>query len=138
MASPSPSIRAWAERLLAVEAANPAASELHTHVAVRVSEKLRISLTRFVGADGFAALQKRALALARTDVPSLQTVKITPEGRPEGIEEADKDGEAATAMTAHLLSLLITFIGESLAIRMMRDAFPDVAGRMNEKSEESK
>src|SRR5258708_6469502 len=137
MNTPSPSIRAWAERLLAVEAANPSASESRTQVAVRVFERLRISLTRFVGADGFTALQRRALAMARTDAPSLRTVKLTAEGRPEGIEEADEDGESATEMIAHLLSLLITFIGESLALRLMHDAFPDADGQMIKKSEES-
>ena len=55
--------------------------------AVRVFEKLRISLTRFAGADGFTALLRRALVLARSDVPSLQSVKVTADGRLEGFEE---------------------------------------------------
>ena len=137
MSTPSPSIRAWAERLLAAEAASPSASEAHIHVAVRVSEKLRVALTRLVGADGFAALQRRALALARREVHSLQTVTITAEGRLEGMEEADKDGKAATAMTANLLYLLITFIGESLALRLTRDTFPEAAGQTIQESQES-
>lgn len=137
MSIPSPSIRNWAERLLAAEAETPSVPESPMYAAVRVSEKLRISLTRFVGADGIAALQRRALALARADNPSLQAVKTTAEGRLEGIEEVDKDGEAATAITAHLLSLLITFIGESLTVCLTSDAFPDVAVQI-EKFEESK
>jgi hypothetical protein len=135
MSIPPPSVRAWAQRLLALETANSSASDSHLHVAVRVSEKLQISLTRFVGADGFSALQRRALALARTEVPSLQAVKITAQGRLEGIEEADKDGEAATAITAHLLGLLVTFIGEPLTLRLMENSFPN-AGRMIVESED--
>lgn len=129
MTPPPASIRAWAERLLAVEAADQRASDAHLNEAVRVSEKLRISLTRFVGADGFTALLQRALALARADVPSLQTVRVTPSGRLERIEEivadGEHDGNAATAITAHLLELLVTFVGESITLRLVRDAWPE-------------
>ena len=68
MDSPSPSIRSLSRTLLAFEAAGRTATDVPVHEAVRVCEKLRLSLTRFVGADGFAALQRRAIALARADV----------------------------------------------------------------------
>jgi len=131
MNTPSASIRDWARRLLAVEAANQSASEAQAHEAVRVSEKLRTSLTQFVGADGFTALLRRALALARADVPSLQNVKVTAAGHLEGIEEfaadAEKGVEVGAAITEHLLDLLVTFIGESLTLRLMRNAWPDAS-----------
>ena len=129
MDSPPSSIRAWAQRLLASEAANKSGSDAHPHELLRVFEKLRNALTQFVGADGFTALMRRALALARREIPSLETAKITPEGRLEGIEEhatgGTNDAEAATAVTAHLLALLVTFIGEPLTLRLMRDVWPD-------------
>ena len=135
--SPSPSIRVWAQRLLAVEAANPSGPVAGPEV-VRVCERLRESLTQFVGADGFTALLRRALALARVEVPSLQTARITADGRLEGIEEAggqaESDVEAAITITAYFLGLLITFIGQSLARRLTRGAFPDPS----EMTEESK
>lgn len=128
MSPPSASIRIWAQQLLAIEAANPSASETHVHDVMRVSEKLRLALTRFVGADGFTALLRRALALARTDVPALQSVRVAANGSLEGINEMAADpeasAEAATAITAHLLGLLVTFIGESLTLRLLRDAWP--------------
>jgi hypothetical protein len=140
MDSPSASIRACAHRLLALEAANKSASDTDRHELLRVFEKLRIALTQFVGADGFTALMRRALALARAEVPSLQPAKITPEGRLEGIEEhaadAKNDAEAATAITAHLLALLVTFIGEPLTLRLMRDVWPDESGPTTTESEE--
>jgi hypothetical protein len=112
-----------------VEAANQSASETQMNEAVRISDKLRVSLTRFVGADGFTALLRRAVALARKDVPFLQNVKVTAEGRLEGIDAfaaaAGADVEAATAITEHLLGLLVNFVGESLTLRLMRDAWPD-------------
>ena len=130
MDTPSPSTRDLARRLLAVEAASKSGADAHVHEAVRVCEKLRISLTRFAGADGFASLMRRALALARADVPSLQTVKLKPDGSLEGLEELAADAtnggpDAAVAITAHLLGLLVTFIGEPLTLRLTRDAWPD-------------
>ena len=129
MDTPSPSIRDLARRLLAVEAASQSASGPHVHEAVRVCEKLRISLTRFAGSDGFTSLMRRALALARADVPSLQTVKLRPDGSLEGLEvlavDATNGGpEAAVAITAHVLGLLKTFIGEPLTLRLVREAWP--------------
>ena len=130
MNSPNPSIRVWAERLLAVEAANPSGPNGAGPQVVRVCERLRVSLAQFVGADGFTALLRRALALARMEVPSLQTARITAAGRLEGIEEAGEAGsdvEAAITITAYFLGLLVTFIGQSLARRLMRKAFPDTS-----------
>ena len=115
--------------MLAVEAANRSASDAQVPEAVRVSEKLRISLAQFVGADGFTALLRRALVLARADVPLLQSAKVTPDGRLEGMQEAAADAatdvEAATAITEHVLALLVVFIGESLTLRLVREAWPD-------------
>ena len=132
MATTSASIQAWARQLLAAEAANRSASGARGTEVVRVCERLRVSLTQFVGADGFTALLRRALALARVDVPSLQAAKITADGHLEGLAafgaDAKSDIEAATAITAHLLGLLVTFIGEPLTLSLMRDSFPDTPG----------
>lgn len=127
-------MRKLARRLLAVEAASPCATDARgggvQHEAVRVCEKLRISLTRFAGADGFAALLRRTLALARVEVPSLNRITVNPNCSMEGLEalaaeDADVGVEAAAAITAHLLELLITFIGEPLTLRLVREAWPD-------------
>ncbi len=139
MNAPSATIRAWAQELLAVEAADESTSDARGHEVVRVCEKLRISLGRFVGADGFTALLRRALALARADAPALQMVRVAADGRLEGIDQfaADAGGgvEAATAITAHLLALLETFIGGSLTLRLVRDAYP-LIGAINTESED--
>lgn len=100
--------------------------------AVRVCDKLRISLTRFVGADGFASLLRRTLAVARAEVPSLNRITVKPDGFMDGLdalaaEEPDGGIEAAAALTAHLLGLLVTFIGERLTLRLVRDAWPDAS-----------
>ena len=80
-------MRALAQQLLALEAAGQSEINPHSEAGVRVSEKLRISLSRFAGADGFTALLRRALALAYADAPLLQTLKLDGDGRLHGFEE---------------------------------------------------
>ena len=129
MDTPSASMRDLARRLLA---ANQVASGSQVDEAVVLIEKLRITLTKLAGPEGFTSLLRRALALARAEVPSLQNVKIGEDGRLEGFEEIVADqgtggtgDEAAVAITAHLLGLLVTFIGEPLTLRLERAVWPD-------------
>ncbi len=121
-------MRDLARRLLA---ATQTAAVPHVHEAVLVSDKLRISLTRFAGVDGFTSLQRRALVLARAEVPSLQSVKVGADGRLEDFEQlaADTgtDAAAAAAITAHLLGLLVTFIGKPLTLTLVHEAWPDIS-----------
>ena len=132
MDSPSPPQRPMqdlARRLLAAEATLPCASQLPSHAAVRVCDTLRISLTRFAGADGFASLLRRALVLARAELPALQSIQIGAEGGLEGFEQlaTGTGAAAAAAITAHLLGLLVTFIGEPLTLTLVREAWPDTS-----------
>ena len=132
MDTPSPSTRDLARRLLAVEAASQSAADPRVHEAVRVCEKLRVSLTRFAGADGFTALLRRALALARAEIPALHGITEKADGSMEGLQEFAADArnvgiDAAVAITAHLLGLLVTFIGEPLMVRLVHEAWPDAS-----------
>ena len=122
-------MRKLARQLLALEASD---SRSQAHEAVIVSEKLRSSLTRFAGVDGFKALLRRALALARADVPSLEAVEIGADGRLEGFEKllggtTGIGSDPGAAVTEHLLGLMMTFVGESLTLRLVRDAWPGVS-----------
>jgi hypothetical protein len=129
----SPSIRNFARRLLAVEAASQSAADPRVHEAVRVCEKLRVSLTRFAGVDGFAALLRRAQALARAEVPALEGITEKPDGSMEGLKRVltnasnsgDGGGDAAVAIIAHLVALLVTFIGAPITVRLVGEAWPD-------------
>ena len=123
-------MRALAERLLALEAASQTTADAPQQEALRVLDKLRSALSRFAGQDGFTALLGRALALARAEYPSLQTVNVAKSGRLEGLEAlfAGADGaDAAIAVTAQLLGLLVTFIGEPLMLRLVREAWPEAS-----------
>ena len=59
----------------------------------------------------------------------LEAVKIGEDGRLEGfaaaLADAETSREAAIAITTHLLTLLVTFIGESLTLRLVCEAWPD-------------
>ena len=125
-------MRDLARTLVALEATNQTASGSDLHEAARVSEKLRISLTRFAGADGFTALSRRALALARADVPSLQAVTVKADGRLEGFVEfaaqtSNRETDGGIAIITRLLELLVTFIGEALTLQLVREAWPDLS-----------
>lgn len=130
METPSSLMRELSRRLLA---ASDTTSDHLVHEAAVVSERLRIPLTRFAGAEGFASLLRRALVLASAEVPSLQSIKVGPDGRLEGFEQLATDtgtaggSEAAVAITSHLLALLGTFIGEPLTLRLVREAWPDTS-----------
>jgi len=110
--------------------ASQVASSPDAQGAGLVNENLRLSLTRFAGADGFASLLQRALALASAQLPTLQGAKVGAEGRIDGLERiCTQDDivrqEAALAITAQLLELLVTFIGEPLTRRLVREACPE-------------
>lgn len=121
-------MRDLARRLLA---ACQTASGSRVDEATVVVEKLRLTLVKFAGTDGFLSLMRRALVLARADVPALKFVKIDADGRLEGLEQivADQstEDEAAVTIVSHLLGLLVTFIGEPLTVSLVREAWPDTS-----------
>lgn len=108
------------------------ATGLPVHEAMVVIEKLRVSLIRFAGADGFTSLLRRALIMATRDVPELQIVSVDAAGHLEGFERlvtqagtGTVGNEAAVAITAHLLGLLVTFVGKPLTLVLIGNAWPD-------------
>jgi hypothetical protein len=123
-------MRELAEKLLSIEDAGHSDEHAPAQKAGMVSERLRVHLTRFAGADGFTALIRRALTLSRADVPELQAATVKPDGSIEGLDAASKaatDGgrEASIVLTTNLLNLLVTFVGEPLTRRLVNDAWPD-------------
>lgn len=129
MDMPSTSIRSLAKRLLSLEAEG-SGEGAHGHEVVQVLEKFRVSLTRFAGAEGFSSLLRRSLALARAESPALQAVTFDPGGSLDCLERLASDAgrggtEAVIGIVAHLLGLLVTFIGEPLTLRIVREAWPD-------------
>lgn len=142
MSIASPKIRDLARRLLALEETQDKSSDDHIYNLVKVCEKLRMTVSKLVGFAGFASLLFRALALAKAEVPSLGVVKVREDGSLEGLAEAERNrgsvppGSGGEVLVAQLLGLLVTFIGQSLMLRLVRDAWPDASWEGMDSSDE--
>jgi hypothetical protein len=133
MSAASPKVQDLARLLLSFEADQQNSSEARVDVAVQVIEELRLRLIKLAGVVGFRALLSRALTLAKAEVPSLNMVHVSVDGSLEGfdgIEQSQEPGaavQAAIVLLAHLLELLVTFIGQPLTLRLIRDKWPDAS-----------
>jgi hypothetical protein len=146
MVTDSPAVRRLATQILALEAAELRCARDRPEVAARVSDKLRSSLSQFLGPVGYQSLLSRALALAKAQDPSLAGLRIAEDGSLRGFDalssrpdlgsagskstgaadEADR-GPAAGLLVTHLLGLLATFIGEPLTLQLVKRAWPHVS-----------
>jgi hypothetical protein len=131
MSATVPTIRDLARRLIALEAARVESSTVPCGSAVRVCDQLRVPLTRLAGVIGFRTLLSRAVALAKAEDGSLDAVQVREDGSLEGFDGtgpgAEPGADGGAAVVAHLLGLLVTFIGEPLTRQLVRDAWPDAA-----------
>lgn len=92
----------------------------------RVCEKLRRPLCNLVGSLGFTSLLQRALTLAQRESPALNGVEVMADGSMLGLEGAA--AQASSTLVAHLILLLMTFIGESLTLTLLHDIWPEIKG----------
>jgi hypothetical protein len=126
-------MRDFAERLIAYETRGNNASETKNPAAFLVGEKLRPQLATLMGSLGFRALLSRALALATAEVPWLRAVRVKADCSFEGLDEfgaqvdPDEVFEGRVVLLAQLLGLLITFIGEDLTLRLVREVWPKLS-----------
>ncbi len=130
-----PEMRDLAQRLLRYEAEASNTSEPVDSTTLRVYQKLRDSLGDLAGTAGFHSLASRALMLAKSEVPTLSAVKVGADGNLEGMSaieppikvEQDRIHEGGVILISRLLGLLLIFLGESLTLSLLRDAWPGVA-----------
>jgi hypothetical protein len=133
MSTASPEIQDLARRLLAFEATNEGSSDARALVAVRVIEDLREHLIKLTGVHGFRSLLSRALTLSKAEVPSLYMVEVSADGSLKGFGEIERTQgtfealETEVVLVAHILELLVTFIGKALTLRLLRDKWPDAS-----------
>src|SRR6202161_3357445 len=82
-------------RSLVASEADASTTSLQTEPAtVRVYERLRRQLGAPVGVDGFQALASRALALAKSESPRLNAVRVTEDGGLHGLGEVESQTDA--------------------------------------------
>ena len=139
------------QRLLTYEAAASQDQEALIEAAERISDNLRVHLSKRIGQEGFRTILARALSLTTANFPSLNAVRVGTDGSLVGLraamsrvqgtqnDEAEIDNiEGAVALIAQLLALLISFIGEDLTLRLLGAVWPeiswdDVTGPENER-----
>ena len=133
----APGMRDLAHRLLTYEADAGKTSEPMEFPTLRVYEKLRQILGEFVGVAGFLSLASRALALAKTEAPSLSAARVAADGSLQGLDEFEPQididtveypaGEGGVILIDRLLGLLRIFLGEALTLNLVQNAWPGAA-----------
>jgi hypothetical protein len=130
-------IRNLAQKLLSYESAAGKHTEENTTLdAAGVLDALRRHLSVLSGVNGFDAIMSRALALAKAQNADLQAVQLAPDGSLRRLSEiCNREPAAGVEVIAQLLGLLVTFVGESLTLRILIDAGVDANGSNADPSE---
>jgi hypothetical protein len=120
-----------AHRIIAFETqANQATAE--TSEALPACDRLRPQLSSLMGRGGFHAIYSRALNLAGKEISWLRGVRLDADGSltdMEGLQQKldpDDFREGGSVLLAHLLELLVAFIGEPLTFRLVHEAWPRI------------
>ena len=120
----TPTTRALAKRLLACEEVGTTSFMVDTHAVRSVCDKLGRPLTTLAGAAGFRSLLTRALTLAKQESPVLCALEVQADGSLAGLNA--EVAQSGAVLIAHLIGLMITFIGESLTLRLLHDVWLDL------------
>jgi hypothetical protein len=99
-----------------------------------VYAKFRRRLVDLIGQTGFSALFSRALHLARRESAQLTAISVDAAAPQQllgahefAVAHASDAAAAFTAIVAHFIWLLLTFIGEQLSIQLITDIWPQLA-----------
>ena len=133
MSSAPPDVLALARVLLHHEGAGRRA-EQSVEATERVLQRLAERLGPLVGAAGFHMLLQRALKRTSAERAWLGAIELDPDSpwRLDGAADAVRDmtpeeaASAAAALLAELVGLIARFLGADMAIRLVRQSFPDV------------
>jgi hypothetical protein len=135
--------RELARQMLAHAAGNNQTLEGLAAATDRVFGNLYQRLKGLIGLAGYDALLQRALYLARAGSPILGNVKVamSPDDVSlEGLQASVRDQDPAVvreglvSVLAQFIWLLITFVGETLALRLIHEAWPEAAGSGSEEN----
>ncbi len=123
-------LQKFARQLLELELAGAKSADAADHAGFRVCERLQGPLGKLLGLGGFRALLSRARSLAAADHPWLSKLFIKDDSSLEGFAALKADlkstalVEGGVAVVAHLLGLLVTFIGPGLMLAVVKEAWP--------------
>jgi hypothetical protein len=97
-------------------------------VAQRITMRLHKELGKLIGPAGIDVLLARSVVLARRDHSVLAGITAGPGGTLAGLGDAALEGaelqEGAIAIVAHFVELLVSLIGEDLAMDLVRGVWP--------------
>ena len=133
MSEATPTMRDFAESLIAFEARINHSAKTNPSLAFQVVEKLRPQLAMLMGNAGFRSLLSRALALTNDEARWMKAVHVKADGSLEGLDEAQAQlseteiAEGEVVLIAQLIVLLVTFIGEELTLGLVQDSWPDAS-----------
>ena len=136
----TPRLKKFAGQILAFEAASHNPADASDSGVFRAFGKLRGPLGKLIGIVGFRSLLSRALALGGEEVPWLHALQIKADGSMERLEaklDLREAAEGEVVLMAHLVGLLVTFIGSQLTLQLLRDIWPKIDDRNLEKAETS-
>jgi len=129
----NPNMLKLAKRLVLSETKDASSYQSEIEAGFTVCEKLRQELVTLSGVSGVCALLNRTLQiLDKEDVIRLGIVKIRLDGSFERAEvvRGPSDKEASERdpdiLPAQLLDLLVTLIGETLAVQIVGTVWPEV------------
>jgi hypothetical protein len=128
MTRTTPQLRHVADGLLTIErdeADEADEADAQGAAAARVCVRLQAALAKLLGAAGFSALMSRALTLAQAEARDLRRVQLKEDGSLDGLVGVQQRGEVV--LVAHILGLLITFVGAALTTRILQDVWPTAA-----------
>lgn len=131
MSRSSPKLRCFARNIIHHEAEVNPTSPTRRATVLPVLERLRPLLVIYMGIAGYKALIFRALVLAREEVPWLCDVNITADaGLTDHSEFSERQNHemagGGEALLAHLIGLLVAFIGEVMMLRLVHEVWPDL------------
>lgn len=119
-------VRELVQRLLVFEGAETGPCQENIDAMSRVCDKLRRPFATLAGLAGFRSLLARALTLAKQESTDLRGWQVKSDGSLEGLN--GDTAQSGAILIANLIGLMITFIGESLTVRLLHDVWPEVLG----------
>jgi hypothetical protein len=130
---PPPAPEALARQVLAIEAAAHQRADDMPAAAGLAYDRLRARLSVFLGEVGFDALWARALALTRRSFPPADAAaEEHAAALPPGLATVIAGRNAVEAATmlqtvfANFFTLLFSFIGSEISLRLIRQLWPDL------------
>ncbi|MDB6025901.1 MAG: hypothetical protein JWM68_2124 [Verrucomicrobiales bacterium] len=133
MSRVTPKIQELAQRIVTYETKASKSPQAKATAVFQLFDELRPHLTPLMGSAGYAALLARALAITKAESITLSEVQVKADGTLDGFDKLhvqigpEEILNNMTLMLAHLLSLLVTFIGEDLTLRLLSEGWPKLS-----------